>query len=373
MSRRILLGALAVGAITGLAVIGGGYNVSASSGHWGPVASLMHWTMQNSVAWRAPALPARPTADGKLAGRGAVHYDLVCRDCHGAPGQALTAVPASMTPAPPHILDSLPAWQPQELFWIIKHGVKMTAMPAWPAQERDDEVWAMVAFLQRLPGISAEEYQRLVQGPAHGDGATGTDSEFDRTLRECARCHDDDGGAGSVAGVPRIDGLSPEYVEHTLRAYAGGRRASGIMQAQASALTPELMRALARHYAAPSPNQVRRRVRQTPPSAGNPDRPWRKGQRIARLGVPERDVPACAACHGPNSYDPSPAYPSLAGQDRQYLTSQLELFRAGHRGGTRFAALMTRAAEPLSDDEIAQLALYYSEPDASQLMSGERY
>lgn len=373
MSRRILLGALAVGAITGLAVIGGGYNVSASSGHWGPVASLMHWTMQNSVAWRAPALPAGPTADGKLAGRGAVHYDLVCRDCHGAPGQALTAVPASMTPAPPHILDSLPAWQPQELFWIIKHGVKMTAMPAWPAQERDDEVWAMVAFLQRLPGISAEEYQRLVQGPAHGDGATGTDSEFDRTLRECARCHDDDGGAGSVAGVPRIDGLSPEYVEHTLRAYAGGRRASGIMQAQASALTPELMRALARHYAAPSPNQVRRRVRQTPPSAGNPDRPWRKGQRIARLGVPERDVPACAACHGPNSYDPSPDYPSLAGQDRQYLTSQLELFRAGHRGGTRFAALMTRAAEPLSDDEIAELALYYSEPDASQLMSGERY
>ena len=68
-----------------------------------------------------------------------------------------------------------PTWEPEELFYIVKHGIKFTGMPAWPAQQRDDEVWAMVAFLRTLPDLDAEEYRRLVHGEAAAQRGRGAD------------------------------------------------------------------------------------------------------------------------------------------------------------------------------------------------------
>jgi hypothetical protein len=63
-------------------------------------------------------------------------------------------------------------YTPEQLFSIVKHGIKFTGMPAWPVQQRDDEVWAMVAFLRRLPDLDAAGYRRLAYGePDVGSGA----------------------------------------------------------------------------------------------------------------------------------------------------------------------------------------------------------
>jgi len=67
-----------------------------------------------------------------------------------------------MTPHPPYLLPIVDQWEPQELFHNVKHGVKFTGMPAWPTQQRDDEVWAMVAFLQKFPELSEQEYRNMV-------------------------------------------------------------------------------------------------------------------------------------------------------------------------------------------------------------------
>lgn len=83
------------------------------------------------------------------------------------------------------------------------------------------------------------------------------------------------------------------------------------------------------------------------------------GRRIARDGVPERRVPACAACHGPSESPRAEVYPTLAGQRPDYLRKQLELFRREVRGGSEFAPLMAFAARHLTDRDIEALAAYY--------------
>ena len=54
-----------------------------------------------------------------------------------------------------------------ELFWILKHGIKMAGMPAW-ADHSDDELWATVAFLRKLPGMTEPDYARLVMQSMQG-------------------------------------------------------------------------------------------------------------------------------------------------------------------------------------------------------------
>ena len=67
-----------------------------------------------------------------------------------------------MTPHPPDLTSTIPGYEPEELFYVVKHGVKFTGMPAWPALQRDDEVWAMVAFLQILPRLNRAAYRELI-------------------------------------------------------------------------------------------------------------------------------------------------------------------------------------------------------------------
>ena len=356
-SRRILV-LLAGGIFLAAAItLAGGYNVAASAGHWLPVKVLLHWTMRNSVTLRA-GTPAPADLDSEARAKaGAGHYDLVCRDCHGAPGVALTAVARSLEPPPPHILAAVESWTAQELFWIVKHGIRMTAMPAWPAEHRDDEVWSVVAFLLRLPELDAEGYRRAVEGPPAGEAGETLPAELRAELARCARCHGYDGRGVGASAQPRIDGMSASYLHGALAAYASGRRASGIMQSQASAVEWRHLEALARHYAgAGSAPQRVPAASPSGPRAGGAS----AGARIARRGIPERKVPACAACHGPTSHRRAVEYPPLAGQDAGYLERQLRLFREGRRGGSAFAAIMTLAAQGLRDDDIAALARYYA-------------
>ena len=73
-----------------------------------------------------------------------------------------------LSPPPPDLAKAAPLYSPAELFWIVKHGIKMTGMPAW-SDHSDEELWATVAFLEKLPGMSEQDYARLVVASlAHG-------------------------------------------------------------------------------------------------------------------------------------------------------------------------------------------------------------
>lgn len=69
----------------------------------------------------------------------------------------------------------------------------------------------------------------------------------------------------------------------------------------------------------------------------------------------------CVACHGVGGAAPIlPVYPKLNGQSEAYLVNALKAYRDGQRQGG-FAAIMTAQAAALSDEEINELAAYYSE------------
>ena len=95
--------------------------------------------------------------------RGFAQYRDSCVYCHGAPGVDATDWAQALQPEPPFLADAVPARQPAELFWIIRNGIKMTAMPAFGRHLNDRDIWGVVGFIRQLPGMSNEAYARLVE------------------------------------------------------------------------------------------------------------------------------------------------------------------------------------------------------------------
>ncbi len=325
--------------------------ISASAGHWPITNWLLHFVMRNAVETQAIGIEKPSLTDPALVLKGAGHYATGCAFCHGAPGQEPPLIPQQMTPKPPYLPPIIFEWTPEQLFWIVKHGIKATAMPAWVSQQRDDEVWAMVAFLQALPAMSPEQYRELAYGP-RPDGV-------DETLANCTRCHGTEGLGRGKGVFPKLAGQSATYLEASLIAYAKGERNSGIMQPIAAGLTEETMRALATHYADQEQTATQSRTETTPPTS-EITAAIERGKTIAARGIPERGVPSCTDCHGPQPGERNPFYPTLSGQYSDYLALQLALFKAGKRGGTPYAHIMHSTTERLTNEQIRDLALYYN-------------
>jgi cytochrome c553 len=240
-------------------------------------------------------------------------------------------------------------------------------MPAWPAQERDDEVWAVVAFLLELPELDAAEYRALALGGEEPAAETAPIADLDlspasrATLREsCTRCHGGL-GLGRKGAAPSLAGQRPAYLRNALEAYARGERKSGIMRPLAASLDDGTIRELAEHYAGLPPAQ---------PVRGDPGA-IERGEAIAHRGIPSQSIPSCADCHGPGDTRRNAAYPGLAGQHADYLVLQLELFEHDRRGGSVFASLMRPIAARLTPEQMRDAAAYYAslspeDPDASK-------
>lgn len=333
--------------------------ISASSGHWAITDWVLHAVMRQSVKFHAAGLDAPDLSDPALLRRGAGHFESGCAACHGSPAQPRGPVVMSMTPHPPDLATRIDDWRPQDLFWVVKHGVKFTGMPAWPTQARDDEVWSMVAFLQALPGMDAEAYRRHAFGPAEHEGDAADLSTTVRPARaDCVRCHGDDGLGDPNGAFPRLDIQPVEVLVDALAAYAAGTRQSGIMQAAVSGLTEAERRRLAASFMSDAP---------LAPAALDPAEVGAevlaRGREIALRGIPRHDVAACEGCHGPPAARQAD-FPRIAGQYPGYLEDQLRLFADEEgRGGGRFASLMTLAAHRLEPADIAAVARWYASRD----------
>ena len=261
--------------------------IKASSGHWAMTDWFLHFAMRRSVVMQSLGIAVPGLDDPDLALKGAGHYENGCRPCHGSPDTDLPRIARAMTPSPPTLASRIPEWKPRHLFYIVKHGIKFTGMPAWPTQQRDDEVWAMVAFLRTLPGLDAEGYRRLVHGDTADDSAIRDRPEpvdIPEITVTCANCHGPDGRGRGSGAFPALAGQRPAYLHAALRAYARGQRHSGLMELVAGGLRSGEARALARYYAGLSQRPAMRSDRA-------PSRAVERGRAIARARHPQPGGP----------------------------------------------------------------------------------
>jgi cbb3-type cytochrome c oxidase subunit III len=165
----------------------------------------------------------------------------------------------------------------------------------------------------------------------------------------CAACHGADGNATGPAN-PKLAGQYADYLHKQLVEFVPkdgkpAARANAIMQGFAQTLSEADMRNVSAFYA----SQAKK------PSAARDKQLVELGQSIYRAGIPEKNVPSCAGCHGPAGAGIPAQFPRLAGQWAEYTESQLVAFRGHQR---RNSAQMTAIASRLSDQEIKAVSDY---------------
>jgi mono/diheme cytochrome c family protein len=139
------------------------YDVASDKPHSQPVFWLMQMVRDRSIAAHGTdAVPVDLSSPKRIAS-GAVRYDEMCSTCHLAPGKKRTEISWGLYPRAPELRRGSQL-TPAEQFWVVKHGIKQTGMPSWGVTHDDELLWDIVAFLRKMPELTADEYQALVRG-----------------------------------------------------------------------------------------------------------------------------------------------------------------------------------------------------------------
>ncbi|MEM9171087.1 MAG: cytochrome c4 [Pseudomonadota bacterium] len=193
----------------------------------------------------------------------------------------------------------------------------------------------------------------LLLGSAHAEetGFVTGDAEAGKAKSTvCAACH----GANGVSVNPvwpSLAGQHDRYIVQQLEYFKSGTRNNVLMNGQAMLLSEEDMADLAAYFASQTPA-----VREVA-DADSVD----IGRRLYRGGDPERGLPACIACHGPDGGgNPGSPYPAVGGQHASYVASSLREYAADDdkRSNTETQNMMTTIALKLEPNEIDALASY---------------
>jgi mono/diheme cytochrome c family protein len=159
----IIAGTLASGAIGAAAFVESGfYNIGADDHHTKIVLALIEQLRERSIEVRARTIDLRYVEDPQRIAAGAKHYAALCVGCHLAPGVTKSEIRPGLYPHPPNLAQE-DLRDGRRAFWIIKHGIKMSAMPSWGKTLDDAAVWEVVAFIRQMPEMSPETYQQISQ------------------------------------------------------------------------------------------------------------------------------------------------------------------------------------------------------------------
>ena len=215
-------------------------------------------------------------------------------------------------------------------------------------------VTSLLAALLAVPAVSS--FAAGEAAPAHGAASAPAAAAPAKVAKPdlvkggasfaavCAACHGADGNSGTPEN-PKLAQQHPEYLVKQLQEFKGGKRASPIMQGFASQLSDADMKNIA-YWAA---------SQKAKPGFAKDKELVSLGERIYRGGIADRQVAACAGCHGPNGAGVPSQYPRLSGQQAEYAEAQLKAFRDG---GRKNSLPMTQVAAKLNDREIRALADY---------------
>lgn len=211
-------------------------------------------------------------------------------------------------------------------------------------RSRPSTVLAAVAFVAAAVLTGTASAQQQGQDVIFG-GSVEAGREKSTT---CAACHGVDGNS-VTAEWPSLAGQHPRYIYNQLQAYKNGERQDPGMQNFAMMMSDQDMLDVAAYFAS----------QQLQPKGADPDLVGR-GEDIYRAGIPERGVPACAACHGPGGHGNFLAgYPRIGGQHAAYMLKTMQEYAAGtRRSDTKYNQMMRNVADLLLEDELRAVVSY---------------
>lgn len=157
-----------------IALAFGAYNMAATDKHWEITEKFIERMRESSIEIRSRDLTVPSLEGADLLSAGAEHYHAMCTVCHLAPGMKPTELSIGLYPRAPVFHEREPISDATEklaharaYFWVIKNGLKMTAMPAWGLSHNDDDIWGMTAFIFKLSKMTPEHYQELIHSAQH--------------------------------------------------------------------------------------------------------------------------------------------------------------------------------------------------------------
>jgi mono/diheme cytochrome c family protein len=155
----VIAATLAALAIGGALFVGSGiYDIGADDPHTKIVLAVIEQLRERSIAVRARALVPPNLEDPTRIGAGAKQYAALCVGCHLAPGVTKSDIRTGLYPHPPNLAQE-DTRDAQRAFWTIKHGIKMSAMPAWGKTLDDSAIWDLVAFVKQMPALGSGRQQ----------------------------------------------------------------------------------------------------------------------------------------------------------------------------------------------------------------------
>jgi len=158
----IAVTALVGGALAGAVMYVGRYDIGADAPHTKPVYWLIEMLRDRSIAVRSRNVSVSANLlDIKRLQSGAGLYAEMCSGCHLGPGLEKSEISQGLYPRAPELFREQQR-SAKEQFWVIKHGVKLTAMPAWGKTHSDELIWDMVAFVRQLPRMTPAQYQAAI-------------------------------------------------------------------------------------------------------------------------------------------------------------------------------------------------------------------
>lgn len=138
----------------------GVYDVGADTPHWEVTRKVIEIVRDRAIEVRAKAIQLPNLEDAQLVLKSAGQYAAMCVNCHLAPGKTDSEIRPGLYPKPPNLSER--TFDPRTVFWVTKHGLKTSGMPAWGLGHDDAALWSIVALVVKLPGMSAQQYKEIV-------------------------------------------------------------------------------------------------------------------------------------------------------------------------------------------------------------------
>lgn len=152
--------------------------------------SMGTFAVERSMVMRAPNQENPFAGESQAIATGLEHYAGMCLRCHGAPGMKPGEFSKGLNPPAPMLEHASEEFSEGDLFWITKHGIRMTGMPAFGVTHNDDDIWKIVAFVNELPKLTDEQKAKLSEGQGKSHGHSESHHGDERASSDAGEQHE---------------------------------------------------------------------------------------------------------------------------------------------------------------------------------------